>query len=234
MQDRLLIADDDRELCRLLSDYLAGEGFRVEAVHDGAQALARVTDDPRRPDLLILDVMMPGKDGLTALRELRARHRLPVIVLSARGEPIDRIVGLELGADDYLAKPFLPRELLARVRALLRRTQPLPDEEVLVDTLRLSPGERRAWLGEVELQLTAAEFGLLLALARRAGTPVDKATLTLEGLGRPIERFDRSVDVHVSRLRRKLAETAASAPRIETVRGLGYQLQRVPRLRTGA
>lgn len=231
MQDRVLIADDDRELCRLLADYLGGEGYRVEAVHDGAAALARIADDPTRPDLLILDVMMPDKDGLTALRELRARHRLPVIVLSARGEPVDRIVGLELGADDYLAKPFLPRELLARIRALLRRAQPLPDEEIVVDALYLSPGERCARLGEVVLDLTAAEFGLLLALARRAGTPVDKATLTLEGLGRPIERFDRSVDVHVSRLRRKLAEAGRDAPGIETIRGLGYQLQRPSRAR---
>jgi len=222
---RILIADDDRELCALLADYLRLEGFEVEAVHDGSTALARLGDAAQRPDLLILDVMMPGRDGLETLRELRRAQQLPVIMLSGRGEPIDRVVGLELGADDYLAKPCLPRELLARVRARLRHGNPAaPDIAVTVGNLRLNPGERRAWVAAIELQLTGAEFSLLLALAQRAGQVVDKAQLTREALGRDLERFDRSVDVHVSRLRRKLGEASSAAPQIEGIRGLGYQM----------
>jgi two-component system response regulator CpxR len=221
---RILIADDDRELCALLTDYLQPEGFIVEAVHDGDAALARIADAAQRPDLLILDVMMPGRDGLATLRELRRQHGVPVIMLSARGEPVDRVIGLELGADDYLAKPCLPRELLARVRARLRQSGPSLPDGLNIGVLRLHPGERRAWAGECELQLTGAEFSLLQALAQRAGQVVDKAQLTREALGRELERFDRSVDVHVSRLRRKLAEASPESPRIDGIRGLGYQL----------
>ncbi|GAC1627555.1 MAG: envelope stress response regulator transcription factor CpxR [Nevskia sp.] len=225
MSSRILIADDDRELCALLADYLRHEGFAVETVHDGAAALARLANSPARPDLLILDVMMPGRDGLETLRELRVRHGLPVIMLSARGEPVDRVIGLELGADDYLAKPCVPRELLARVRARLRPAAGAALPETLqVGRLRLEPAQRRALIGEQPLELTGAEYSLLLALATRPGQVVDKAQLTREGLGREIERFDRSVDVHISRLRRKLVEASADAPGIESVRGLGYQL----------
>jgi two-component system response regulator CpxR len=222
----ILIADDDQELCALLADYLRREDFEVHLAHDAESALAYFGRDRTPPDLLILDVMMPGKDGLTALRELRLRHQLPVIILSARGDPADRVVGLELGADDYLSKPFLPRELLARVRALLRRGAAAPDEPLTVGLLRLQPGERRAWVADVELKLTGAEYSLLLTLARHAGVVVNKAALTEEGLGRPIERFDRSVDVHVSRLRRKLVTASMQAPGIESVRGSGYLLTR--------
>jgi two-component system response regulator CpxR len=221
---RILIADDDRALCRLLADYLQREGFVVDVAHDGEAALAYLRNPAQRPDLLILDVMMPGRDGLDTLRELRMQHRLPVIMLSARGEPVDRVIGLELGADDYLAKPCLPRELLARIRAQLRRQAPLQSGTVQVGKLQLFPGERRAQLGELELSLTGAEFLLLLGLAQRAGELVDKATLTRLALGRELERFDRSIDVHVSRLRHKLAEASADAPRIESVRGSGYVL----------
>lgn len=221
---RILIVDDDRALCRLLADYLQREGFVVDLAHDGDAALAQLRDAAQRPDLLILDVMMPGRDGLDTLRELRMQHRLPVIMLSAKGEPIDRVVGLELGADDYLSKPCLPRELLARVRAQLRRNAPATAANLHVGELRLQPGDRSAWIGEQELTLTGAEFSLLLALAQRAGELVDKATLTRAALGRELERFDRSIDVHVSRLRHKLAEASRSAPRIESVRGSGYLL----------
>lgn len=221
---RILIADDDRALCRLLADYLQREGFVVDVAHDGEAALACLRNTAERPDLLILDVMMPGRDGLETLRELRMQHRLPVIMLSARGEPVDKVIGLELGADDYLAKPCLPRELLARVRAQLRRTAPLAVGNVQVGSLELFPGERRAQLGDQELSLTGAEYSLLLALAQRAGELVDKASLTRQALGRELERFDRSIDVHVSRLRHKLAEASAEAPRIESVRGAGYML----------
>jgi two-component system response regulator CpxR len=221
---RILIVDDDRALCALLADYLQREGFVVDVAHDGESALAQLRQPALRPDLLILDVMMPGRDGLETLRELRMQHRLPVIMLSAKGEPVDRVIGLELGADDYLAKPCLPRELLARVRAQLRRNAPATAANLQVGTLRLQPGDRQAFIGEQELVLTGAEFMLLLALAQRAGELVDKASLTRIALGRELERFDRSIDVHVSRLRHKLAEASAPAPRIESVRGSGYLL----------
>jgi two-component system response regulator CpxR len=221
---RILIVDDDRALCALLADYLQREGFVVDVAHDGESALAQLRQPALRPDLLILDVMMPGRDGLETLRELRMQHRLPVIMLSAKGEPVDRVIGLELGADDYLAKPGLPRELLARVRAQLRRNPPATAANLQVGTLRLQPGDRQAFIGEQELVLTGAEFMLLLALAQRAGELVDKASLSRAALGRELERFDRSIDVHVSRLRHKLADASAQAPRIESVRGAGYLL----------
>jgi two-component system, OmpR family, response regulator CpxR len=222
---RILIADDDRALCNLLAEYLQREGFVVDVAHDSEAALAQLHNASQRPDLLILDVMMPGRDGLDTLRELRLQYRLPVIMLSARGEPVDRVIGLELGADDYLSKPCLPRELLARVRAQLRRNTPSTTAGTLqLGVLRLQLGERRAYVGEQELALTGAEFQLLLALAQRAGELVDKAVLTRIALGRELERFDRSIDVHVSRLRHKLAEASAESPRIESVRGAGYVL----------
>lgn len=223
---RILIADDDRELCGLLAEYLQREGFAVDLAHDAEQALVRLHNVAQRPDLLILDVMMPGRDGLEMLRELRMKYRLPVIMLSARGEPVDRVVGLELGADDYLSKPCLPRELLARVRAQLRRHTPgaAAMGELQLGVLKLLPGERRALVEERELSLTGAEFQLLLALAQRAGELVDKVALTRLALGRELERYDRSIDVHVSRVRHKLAEASAHAPRIDAVRGAGYVL----------
>lgn len=221
---RILIVDDDRALCTLLADYLQREGFDVDVAHDSAAALTHLHNATRRPDLLILDVMMPGRDGLDTLRELRLQYRLPVIMLSARGEPVDRIVGLELGADDYLSKPCLPRELLARVRAQLRRNTPATTGTLQVGVLRLLPGERRAFADDNELSLTGAEYMLLQALAQRAGELVEKAVLTRFALGRELERFDRSVDVHVSRLRHKLVEASPLAPRIDSVRGAGYVL----------
>ncbi|MFC5740984.1 response regulator [Dyella tabacisoli] len=221
---RILIVDDDRELCALLAEYLRREGMQVEAVHDSAGALEQLRDPALRPDLLILDVMMPGRNGLDTLRELRLQYRLPVIMLSARGEPVDRVVGLELGADDYLSKPCLPRELLARVRAQLRRHTVEGAAALSVGNLRLLPGERRAYVNEQELILTGAEFLLLLTLAQRSGEVIDKATLTRAALGRELERFDRSIDVHVSRLRQKLTQASAQAPRIDSVRGSGYVL----------
>jgi two-component system response regulator CpxR len=221
---RILIVDDDRALCSLLAEYLQREGFVVDVAHDSESGLAQLHNQSTRPDLLILDVMMPGRDGLETLRELRLKHRLPVIMLSARGEPVDRVIGLELGADDYLTKPCLPRELLARVRAQLRRNTPIAAGTLQVGNLRLEPSERRAYVEEQELSLTGAEFQLLLALAQRTGELVDKATLTRMALGRELERFDRSIDVHVSRLRHKLAEASGQSPRIESVRGAGYSL----------
>jgi len=221
---RILIVDDDRALAALLAEYLEREGFAVDVAHDSEAGLAQLHNPGTRPDLLILDVMMPGRDGLETLRELRMKHRLPVIMLSAKGEPVDRVIGLELGADDYLTKPCLPRELLARVRAQLRRNAPVTAGTLQIGVLLLEPGERRAYVGEQELSLTGAEFQLLLALSQRAGELVDKATLTRMALGRELERFDRSIDVHVSRLRHKLSEASPQAPRIDSVRGAGYSL----------
>jgi two-component system, OmpR family, response regulator CpxR len=221
---RILIGDDDRELCALLAEYLRREGLQVDVVHEGEAVLAQLRDAATRPDLLILDVMMPGRSGLDTLRELRAQHRLPVIMLSGRGEPVDKVVGLELGADDYLSKPCLPRELLARVRAQLRRHTVEAVGVITAGVLRLLPGERRAYAGEQELNLTGAEFALLLILVQRAGEVIDKTSLTRIALGRELERFDRSIDVHVSRLRHKLAEASPQSPRIDSVRGAGYVL----------
>lgn len=221
---RILIGDDDRELCALLAEYLRREGLQVDVVHDGDAVLTYLRDPSSRPDLLILDVMLPGRSGLDTLRELRAQHRLPVIMLSGRGEPVDRVIGLELGADDYLSKPCLPRELLARVRAQLRRHTVEGAGVLTTGVLRLLPGERKAYAGEQELNLTGAEFALLLMLVQRAGEVLDKVSLTRVALGRELERFDRSIDVHVSRLRHKLAEASAQSPRIESVRGAGYVL----------
>ncbi|NKF22857.1 response regulator transcription factor [Solimonas marina] len=219
----ILIADDDEELCQLLADLLRDEGFEVETVHDGDSVLGRLAAECS-PDLLILDVTMPGTDGLQALRELRAYHPLPVIMLSAHGALGDRVVGLDAGADDYLAKPCPPRELLARIRAQLRRqTMQLPDDLTL-GSLQLDVTVHRACVDGCDLRLTAAEFRLLLALTRRAGRVVGKAELTRAALGREIERYDRSLDVHVSRVRRKLQDASLQAPRIEAVRGSGYRL----------
>lgn len=222
---RILIGDDDRDLCALLDNYLSLEGFQIELVHSADAVLQRLEQGEPPLDLLILDVMMPGRDGLSALRELRQRHSLPVLMLSARGEPVDRVVGLELGADDYLSKPCLPRELLARVKALLRRApaaEQARSDRLTLGALTLDLGQRYALLGSEPLRLTGAEFGVLRALMRTPGQPVDKAELTREGLGREIERFDRSIDVHVSRLRHKLGEAGDGAPRIDAVRGVGY------------
>lgn len=227
MGHRILIADDDRELSELLVRYLGRQGFEVETAASAEHALARL-EQPPKPDLLILDVMLPGKDGLAALRELRASHGLPVLMLSARGEPRDRVVGLELGADDYMAKPALPRELLARVQALLRRGPARMAGRLEVGALEFDLDAHSARLEGRPLKLTGAEFGLLLCLARSAGAPVEKSALSLAGLGRPGGGADRSVDVHVSRLRQKLAELSQHAPVIESVRGIGYVMLTAP------
>ncbi|GGA03397.1 response regulator [Dyella caseinilytica] len=221
---KVLIGDDDRELCELLGEYLRLEGLHVDVVYDGEAVLARLRDQTSRPDVLVLDVMLPERNGLDTLRELRVQHRLPVIMLSGRGEPVDRVVGLELGADDYLSKPCLPRELLARVRAQLRRHTLEGVGELTMGVLRVLPGERRAYVEERELNLTGAEFSLLLTLMQRAGEVIDKPALTRASLGRELERFDRSIDMRVSRLRHKLTEASPHSPRIDAIRGSGYVL----------
>jgi len=225
-QGSVLIADDDPALCELLSNYLLENGFRVIAVHSAEAAMAALQQPPL-PDLLVLDVMLPGMDGLTALKHIREASSLPVLMLSGRGEPVDRVVGLELGADDYLTKPCLPRELLARIQALLRRVrQPQAvGNEIRVGALRVHPGQRRAWLGQQQLDLTGAELSVLIELARHSGQVVSREQLTVRGLNRALERFDRSIDVHISRLRNKLSSVPGAMLLIEAVRGAGYLLR---------
>ena len=230
MNARVLIIDDDRDLAAMLGEFLQREGYAVEA-HPGADAGVAALR-AAEPDLLILDVMLPERSGLDVLRELRlASSRLPVMMLTARGDPIDRILGLELGADDYLAKPFDPRELLARIRAILRRATATPTStdashagELRVGDLYLDLRRRRALLGETTLELTGAEFRVLLGLAQSHGTAVDRADLTEQALGRKLTLYDRSIDTHVSNLRRKFERAGSTSLQIRAVRGTGYEL----------
>lgn len=218
---RVLLIDDDTELCELLVDYLGADGFEVTPIHDGRAGLALACE--RTHDLVILDVMLPGLTGFDVLRELRHRgERIPVLMLTARGDDLDRIVGLEMGADDYLAKPFNPRELVARIRAVQRRSRrdATPASPVLVaGDVRLDPATREVSQGGAPVNLTSVEFTLLEVLMRAAGQAVDREILTQEVLGRPYSPYDRAIDVHVSNLRRKLA----AGGRIKTIRGIGYQ-----------
>ena len=220
MATPVLLADDDVELSGMLKEYLEREGFAVTAVHDG-EAAARLAADFA---IVVLDVMMPKVDGIEALRRIRQASRVPVIMLTARGDDVDRIVGLELGADDYVPKPCTPRELAARLRAILRRTQPqAPAGPLAVAALVLWPEKRRAeWKGRA-LELTSTEFNLLEVLMRNAGRVVTKKELSEAALGRPLARFDRAIDVHLSSIRHKLGEGGSL---IHTVRGMGYHLAR--------
>jgi two-component system, OmpR family, response regulator len=218
---QVLLADDDAELGDMLAEYLEREGFSVTAVHDGESA-ARLALEGRF-QVVVLDVMMPRVDGVEALRRIRQASRVPVIMLTARGDDVDRIVGLELGADDYVTKPCTPRELAARLRAILRRVQPPPEDAAPFSAggLTLSPQKRRVeWRGR-SIELTSMEFNVLEVLMRNAGRIVSKKELSEQALGRPLARFDRSVDVHLSSIRHKLGEAAAL---IRTVRGMGYHL----------
>ena len=223
---KLLLADDDVDLCDLLQQYLVSENFIVDAVHDGAAAVAAIQTGAY--DLMVLDVMMPEMNGLDALREVRKQSRIPVLMLTARGDDIDRIVGLELGADDYLAKPCNPRELVARIRAILRRAAPpiagtdIPDSNLVVADVLLHPGSRVALLKSEALDLTSTEFNVLACLLENAGTVVRKEQLTEIVLERKLTRYDRSMDMHVSNLRRKLGPGPNGDDRIKTVRGVGY------------
>ncbi|WP_050727599.1 response regulator transcription factor [Vulgatibacter incomptus] len=220
-----LLVEDDEKLARLLSGYLGGHGIVVSWLADGEKGLREAL--ARRYDVILLDLMLPGRDGLEICRELRSRSDVPVIFLTARGEEADRIIGLELGADDYLAKPFSPRELLARIRALVRRArgQAGPALRVVeVGSLRLDPAARSARLRGADLELTSYEFTLLHALAERAGRVLSREQLLDLAKGSAEEAFDRSIDVHVSRLRHKLGDDARSPRWLKTVRGVGYVL----------
>lgn len=226
--NHVLLIDDDVELVGMFREYLEQEGFRVSCAHDGeAGARAALSGDAA---IAVLDVMMPHMNGLETLRRIRAQSHMPILMLTGRGDDTDRILGLELGADDYVTKPCTPRELTARIRAILRRTNgPRPDESgvtINVGKLAMQPEQRRAsWDGQA-LELTSTEFNLLEVLARNAGRPVSKNELSEQGLGRPMARFDRNIDVHLSSLRHKLGTLADGRSCLQTVYRLGYQLIR--------
>jgi len=221
----VLLVEDDRKLADLTREYLKGHGVEVTHVADGKAGLDEALRG--RWDAVLLDLMLPGMDGLTVCRELRARSDVPILVLTARGEEADRVMGLETGADDYLAKPFAPRELLARIRAVTRRARgqagPV-QRQVAVGPLRIDPGARRATLRGKELPLTGYEFALLKALAERAGRVLSREQLMELARGTAEEAFDRSIDVHVSRLRAKLGDDPKRPRLLKTVRGAGYVL----------
>jgi two-component system response regulator CpxR len=223
--ERLLLVDDDVELCQILTEFLSAEGFDVELVHDGVRGLERARSGEHA--LVILDLLLPRMRGLEVLQRLRSESHLPVLILTARGEDVDRVVGLELGADDYLPKPFNSRELIARVRAILRRARPSHDTgRVKVGDVTVDPSSRQAWRDGRPLTLTMAEFVLLEDLLRHAGQVLSRAHLAEQVLGRRLSPFDRSIDVHVSNLRKKLGDTGGHE-HIRAVRGEGYVFVRV-------
>lgn len=226
---KVLLIDDDVELMDMLKEYLEREAFDVVVVEDGAAGVTEALSG--KYEIAVLDVMMPRLSGIESLRQIRAKSNMPILMLTAKGDDADRIVGLELGADDYVPKPCTPRELTARIRAILRRTQQLvgatnSDETlkpISVGALSMYPEQRRAdWAGK-ELELTNTEFNLLEMLARNVGHPVSKNALSEIGLGRPLARFDRNIDVHLSSLRQKLGVLSDGRSCIQTVYRLGYQ-----------
>lgn len=225
--DRILIVDDDIDLCRLLAERLLPEGFALEAVHNGTRGLERAVSHEHA--LIILDLMLPGMGGLDVLRHVRHQSPVPVLVLTARGEDVDRILGLEIGADDYLPKPFNPRELIARIRAILRRASVgnstsagnSRNGPIAVGDIHLDPAAREASIDGAPIDLTSVEFNLLEVLLRDAGHVLTREQLTESVLGRKLGTFDRVIDVHVSNLRKKLGH-AHGEERIKTVRGSGY------------
>jgi DNA-binding response OmpR family regulator len=222
--NRILLVDDDRELASMLAEFLGGEGFEIVLAHTGDEGLSVATKG--RFDAIVLDVMLPGRDGFEVLRALRRERDTPVLMLTARGDDVDTVVGLELGADDYLPKPCNPRVLSARLRALLRRGTATTPERIEVGDLVVDTGRREVLLGGSPVELTGAEFALLAELAGKAGQVVDKDRLCEVALGRRLQAYDRSVDMHMSHVRRKLGALPDGSPRIKTVRGVGYQYVR--------
>lgn len=213
--------DDDQELCELLGSWLAAEGFTLTSVHDGPAGLEAARTGSF--GAIVLDMMLPGMNGLEVLRALRQSCNTPLLMLSARGEPVDRILGLELGADDYLAKPCDPRELVARLRALLRRAMPVADEQLLqVGDLRLDGNSLMVWQNDELLPLTQTEVLILRELLERPGQLIDRQNLSRKALGKPLGPHDRSLDMHMSNLRRKLGPHEDGRARIQSIRGRGY------------
>jgi two-component system phosphate regulon response regulator OmpR len=229
MSDTILIIDDDVRLADMLSDYLSEGGFRVEARHSGAAGIEAMTGDGGY-SAVILDIMLPDIDGLEVCRRLRLQSNVPILMLTARGEDTDRIVGLELGADDYLPKPFNPRELLARLKAILRRRgEPARDasDRLRFGRLEIDAGSRSVRIDGDAKVLTSYQFDLLLVLARHAGRILSRERLMDLARGEELEAFDRSIDVHMSRLRAVLEDVPARPRRIITVRGAGYVFAKI-------
>jgi two-component system, OmpR family, response regulator CpxR len=226
-EQRVLVVDDDVELCQLISQYLAGQGFPVEAVHSGAKGVERALSGEHA--IVVLDVMLPGIKGFEVLRCVRAQSRVPVLMLTARGNEQDRILGLEMGADDYLPKPFNPRELSARIEAILRRSRPDPTEIrpgvaelIVVEDIELDKGARVARRAGQTVDLTTVEFDLLETMLRSAGRVLSREDMVRGVLSREFSPYDRSIDTHVSNLRRKLGPRPDGLERIKSVRGIGY------------
>ena len=219
---RVLLVDDDDTLTELLAEYLGAEGLEVSRAPDGEKGVQEILNNPY--DVVVLDSMMPKMNGLDVLKTVRAQSKIPIIMLTAKGDDIDRIIGLEMGADDYVPKPCQPRELLARINAILRRTrlaEPDPPgnaSSITASNVTLYPAKRQAEVGDKPLELTSTEFNLLEVLMRHAGQVVSKDTLSEEALDRKLAKFDRSIDVHISSIRHKLGDASL----IQTVRGLGY------------
>ena len=225
MQARVLVIDDDRKLCGLLSEYLGSVGFEVQTAQSAQAGLPLLRS--AQPDIVVLDVMLPGMDGFEICRSIRRTSSVPIIMLTARGEVTDRVVGLELGADDYMPKPFEPRELVARIQAILRRGR--TGEEVWsFGALRVDPERRAAYLQDEPVSLTTAEFDLLELLIRSRGRVLSRSSI-LDGVkGESWDAFDRSIDVLVSRLRQKLDDDPKQPRYVRTVRGAGYAFVGVP------
>ena len=219
---RVLLVDDDALLTELLTEYLTAEGLNVHSVPDGEAGVQEILSG--QYDVVVLDSMMPKMNGLDVLKNVRSQSTIPIIMLTAKGDDIDRIIGLEMGADDYVPKPCTPRELLARINAILRRAQNSSNDQgsapnsIAVSDVTLYPAKRQATIGDAPLELTSTEFNLLEVLMRHAGQVVSKETLSIEALDRKLAKFDRSIDVHISSIRHKLGDASL----IQTVRGLGY------------
>lgn len=222
----VLLVDDDAELTGILVQYLANEGFAAEVAHDGETGVTSALSG--RFAIVVLDVMMPRLSGIDALRRIRLTSRVPVLMLTARGDDIDRIAGLNLGADDYVPKPCTPGELVARLRAILRRSAGTgtagTSSPIQAGPLVLWPASRRATWQGAPLELTGTEFSLIEILARHAGRLVSKEEISLQAFDRPLARFDRRIDVHISSIRQKLGQRPDGQPWIVSVRGMGYQL----------
>ncbi len=219
--DRILVIDDDKELGELLQEYLTGEGFSVSLCHDGRTGGSEAITG--KYDLVVLDVMLPGQNGFDVLREIRKVSSVPVVMLTAKGDEVDRVLGLEMGADDYLPKPFSPRELLARIRAVLRRHGGHSDKErLIVGDLEMVVPSRQVFLDGMVMDMTSMEFRLLETLLRSVGRVISRDELFTKVLERSSSPFDRSLDMHVSNLRKKLGCHRDGSDRIRTIRGEGY------------
>jgi two-component system response regulator CpxR len=226
---KLLLIDDDVELCEMLTEYLGSEGFGIDVMHDGKSGVEKALSE--HYEVIVLDVMLPELNGFEVLKHIRAKSQTAVLMLTARGDDVDRIVGLEMGADDYLPKPFNPRELVARLRAILRRQQQNLSEgneakninKLYIGELEVDPSSRLVKLSGEIIHLTSTEYNLLELLVRNAGQLVTKEILSKQALNRKLTSYDRSIDMHMSNIRRKLGDSLNEQPLIKTIRGIGYQ-----------